>query len=218
MQLLLFHDSTYHVYTIYRIRVHISHVYHCTCTLTGFSVGWASGRASGLSTLTDEVLVLLPVCSKVHMICMLSSWCHCHPIIPCFITTGCGLKNNPLQKSHYFQNNLIFFSEIFRGYSWDILPLVLQILAFQLHVDRNGTGLNIKDDFLKWTNKHKNQIKTILHTNFKLRHVWSAEKPPAMTRREYYRLNDRPLQWMFKVSATSVDTSVQTPLWKLKYL
>ena len=27
------------------------------------------------------------------------------------------LKKHPLQKSHYFQNNLIFFGEIFRGYS-----------------------------------------------------------------------------------------------------
>ena len=33
---------------------------------------------------------------------------------------GAVKKNNPLQKSHYFQNNLIFFGEIFRGYSWDI--------------------------------------------------------------------------------------------------
>jgi len=29
-------------------------------------------------------------------------------------------KHPPLQKSHYFQNNLIFFGENFRGYSWDI--------------------------------------------------------------------------------------------------
>jgi len=26
-------------------------------------------------------------------------------------------KKHPLQKSHYFQNNLIFFGELFRGYS-----------------------------------------------------------------------------------------------------
>jgi len=30
---------------------------------------------------------------------------------------GAAKKNNPLQKSHYFQDNLIFFGEIFRGYS-----------------------------------------------------------------------------------------------------
>jgi len=34
---------------------------------------------------SDEVLVLLSVCSKVQMICMWSSWCHCHPIISYFI-------------------------------------------------------------------------------------------------------------------------------------
>jgi len=28
--------------------------------------------------------------------------------------------------------------------------------------------------------RHKNQIKTILHTNFKLRHIWNAEKTPFM--------------------------------------
>ena len=39
-------------------------------------------------------------------------------------------KKHPLQKSHYFQNNLIFFGELFRGYLWDILPLVLKFLAF----------------------------------------------------------------------------------------
>jgi len=33
------------------------------------------------------------------------------------VSTGCGQKNTPLQRSHYFQNNLIFFGEIFRGYS-----------------------------------------------------------------------------------------------------
>jgi len=27
----------------------------------------------------------LSVCSEVQMICMWSSWCHCHPIISCFI-------------------------------------------------------------------------------------------------------------------------------------
>ena len=41
-------------------------------------------------------------------------------------------KNPPLQKSHYFQHNLMLFGELFRGYSRDILPLVLQILAILL--------------------------------------------------------------------------------------
>ena len=36
------------------------------------------------------------------------------------------------------------------------------------------------------------------------------KKMPVMARRKCHWLNDRPLQWMFKVSATSVDASVQT--------
>jgi len=33
--------------------------------------------------LRDETW--LSVCSEVQMICTWSSWCHCHPIISCFI-------------------------------------------------------------------------------------------------------------------------------------
>jgi len=36
------------------------------------------------------------------------------------------------------------------------------------------------------------------------------KKTPVMTRRKYHWLNDRPLQWMLKVSATSVNASMQT--------
>jgi len=35
--------------------------------------------------LSDEVLAWLSVWSKVQMVCIWSSWCHCHPIISCFI-------------------------------------------------------------------------------------------------------------------------------------
>ena len=44
---------------------------------------WASGRASGLSS--DGVLAWLSVWSVVQVICIWSSWCHCLPIISCFI-------------------------------------------------------------------------------------------------------------------------------------
>ena len=37
------------------------------------SVGWAAGRASGLSKLSDEVLVWLSVWSEVHIVCIWSS-------------------------------------------------------------------------------------------------------------------------------------------------
>jgi len=32
-----------------------------------------------------RVLTWLTVWSEVQMICICSSWCHCHPIISCFI-------------------------------------------------------------------------------------------------------------------------------------
>jgi len=35
--------------------------------------------------LCDEVLLWLSVWSKVQMICIWNSWCHCHPVISCFI-------------------------------------------------------------------------------------------------------------------------------------
>jgi len=35
--------------------------------------------------LSDEVLAWLSVWSEVQMSCMWSSWCHCYPIISCFI-------------------------------------------------------------------------------------------------------------------------------------
>jgi len=36
-------------------------------------------------TSSDDGLAWLSVCSEVQMICIWSSWCHCHPIISCFI-------------------------------------------------------------------------------------------------------------------------------------
>ena len=35
--------------------------------------------------LSDEILALVSVLSKVQMICIQSSWCDCHPIISCFV-------------------------------------------------------------------------------------------------------------------------------------
>ena len=41
--------------------------------------------------LSDEVLAWLPVWSQMQVICIWSSWCHCHPIIFCFIKIQIGL-------------------------------------------------------------------------------------------------------------------------------
>jgi len=56
------------------------------------TVGWVSGRSSGLDKkLSHEVLVWLSVWIEVQMVCICSSWCHCHPIISCFIKIHNGL-------------------------------------------------------------------------------------------------------------------------------
>jgi len=41
--------------------------------------------------MSDKELACLSVCSEVQMICIWSSWCHCHPIISCLIKIQIGL-------------------------------------------------------------------------------------------------------------------------------
>jgi len=41
--------------------------------------------------LSDEVLAWLSVCSEAQMICIWSTWCHCHPVVSCFIKIQTGL-------------------------------------------------------------------------------------------------------------------------------
>jgi len=48
-------------------------------------VGWTSGRASSLQKMSHEVLAWLSIWGEVQMIRTWSSWCHCHPIVSCFI-------------------------------------------------------------------------------------------------------------------------------------
>jgi len=44
---------------------------------------WLGGRKSiRPEKLSDEVLVWLSVCRKVQIVCILSSWCRCHPQTP----------------------------------------------------------------------------------------------------------------------------------------
>jgi len=46
---------------------------------------------SACKRLNDEVLAWLSVSYMVQMICIWSSWCHCHPAISRFIKTQIGL-------------------------------------------------------------------------------------------------------------------------------
>jgi len=41
--------------------------------------------------LSDEVLVWQSVWSEMQMICIVFSWCLCHPLISCFIKVQIGL-------------------------------------------------------------------------------------------------------------------------------
>jgi len=41
--------------------------------------------------MSDVVLVWLPIWSKVQMVCIWFSWCHCHPVICCFTKIQIGL-------------------------------------------------------------------------------------------------------------------------------
>jgi len=41
--------------------------------------------------LSDKMLAWLSVWTKVQIICIWSSWCHCYTIIFCFIKTQIGL-------------------------------------------------------------------------------------------------------------------------------
>jgi len=52
---------------------------------------WRQEEHQAHKKLSDEVLAWLSVWSKVQMICIWSSWCHCHPIISSFIKIQIGL-------------------------------------------------------------------------------------------------------------------------------
>jgi len=74
------------------------------------TVGWASGRASAVYKLSDEVLVWLSVWIKVHIICIWSSWCYCHHkthhLLPhlnphCFYLAGMGLHGCHAKRGHW---------------------------------------------------------------------------------------------------------------------
>ena len=69
--------------------VEITHCFHpFTNQTNSFSaLTLLVGRQEGHQAckLSDEVLAWLAVWSEVQMICIWFSWCHCHPIVSCFI-------------------------------------------------------------------------------------------------------------------------------------
>jgi len=69
-------------------------------------VGWQEGHPA-CKKLSGEVLACLSVWSEVQMICIWSSWCHCHPIIFCStkiqnsLPFSCRLTQVVLEKSRF---------------------------------------------------------------------------------------------------------------------
>jgi len=53
-------------------------------------VGWQE-RHLACNKVSGDVLAWLSVWSEVQVICIWPSWCHCHPIISCFIKIQNGL-------------------------------------------------------------------------------------------------------------------------------
>jgi len=69
--------------------------YYCICWLIALSaltllVGHREEHPA-CKKLSNEVLAWLLAWNKVQIICMWSSWRHCHPVISCFINIQIGL-------------------------------------------------------------------------------------------------------------------------------
>jgi len=98
-------------------------------------------------------LAWLPAWSEVQMVCIWSSWCHCHPIISCFIKIQNGLtflvpayrvvlKNSLLNGWQNFENQPSF-GRLLSMAQWHLLwptmqnvPLFCAILYRWHHTDR----------------------------------------------------------------------------------
>ena len=59
--------------------------HHCSDDVYLREIGGIKKSIRSVKKLSDEVPAWLSVCSEVQIMCIRSSWCHCHPIISCFI-------------------------------------------------------------------------------------------------------------------------------------
>ena len=58
---------------LYTCKAQMTYTYLQQSLQCSDTAAWASGRASSLETLSDEVLVWLSVCSEVQIVCIRSS-------------------------------------------------------------------------------------------------------------------------------------------------
>jgi len=72
----------------------------------------------------SEVLAWLSVWSKVHMICMLSSWCHCHP------SSLASLKFKIILSFCYRLTQAVLEKRLLNGCSFVCLTLIISLLLF----------------------------------------------------------------------------------------
>ena len=88
---------------------HTIHAAATFCLQCSDTVGWASGRASGLWVWGVGV-VISSAGSEVQIVCIWSSWCHCHPQTPSslasfipdwFYLSGTGLPRLSWKRGHY---------------------------------------------------------------------------------------------------------------------
>jgi len=64
---------------------------HFTAIIQCFDMVGHQEEHPASKKLSNEVLAWLPVWSEVQIIRIWSIWCHCHPIIPCFVKIQIGL-------------------------------------------------------------------------------------------------------------------------------
>jgi len=79
---------------LFRCFINLSLAYLYTYPLTNSLGPRGSGLRKSIRPIqkwSGKVLAWLSVCSMVQMICIWSSWCHCHHIISCFIKIQSGL-------------------------------------------------------------------------------------------------------------------------------
>jgi len=79
---------------------YIIHNFSMLCLQHFDAVGWVAGRASSLLKLSGEVLVWLSVWHEVEIICIWTSWFHCHSSFICLDKPlyNCNMHNSSSEK------------------------------------------------------------------------------------------------------------------------
>ena len=92
---LLFRDSASHSRTVGHPTLKYDFSYSCAAGDNPSVIWhyWLGGRTGiwPVKKLSGDILAWLSVWSEVQIICICTSWCHCHPIISCYRKIRNGL-------------------------------------------------------------------------------------------------------------------------------